>query len=81
MGLWGMPSTGGVPGTPAKDAKPWLLLARLPWHRGPRRKTRLLTLATNQGVPGLGFWTLTQICMQQASAPGSVTPGLRGPGF
>ena len=76
-----MPSTSGVPGTPAKDAKPWLLLARLPWHRGPRRKTRLLTLATTQGAPGSGLWTVTQICMQQPSAPGSVTLGLRGAGF
>ena len=76
-----MPSTSGVPGTPAKDAKPWLLLARLLWHRGPRRKTRLLTLATNQGAPGSGLWTVTQICMQQPSAPGSVTLGLRGAGF
>ena len=74
VGLQGKLGTGGAPGTPAEDAKPWLLFAYLPWHRGPRRKTRLLTpwlgvlgcdtklcvaaIRAQIGQPGIGGWRI-----------------------
>ena len=68
------------PWYPRRGCQALAALARLPWHRGPRRKTRLRTLATSRGLPGSGFCTVTQICVQRPSALGSVTPGLQGRG-
>lgn len=81
MGLWGKPGTSGVPGTPAEDAKPWLLLARLSWHRGPRRKMRLRTLATSQGAPRLGVLHCDTDLRAAAICAGIGHPGTSGAGF
>lgn len=80
MGLWGSLAPVGLPGTPAEDAKPWLLPAA-PVAGDLGRKTRLRTLATSQGAPGSGFCTVTQILHVAAICAGIGHPGTSRAGF